>query len=229
MSKIKKGEHSKFFEFNKDRDHNWLKALEVYYKITGQKDRFIISGPPEYFRIISRLDKKFNISQIQQAKELAEMSLPINISPFLIEIDKIIDIARNFVTDRDSFPPAYSIPAEYFEEICKVFKDVALLSIKIVSYLSEEKKQLEQRNISRHLHVNRYDLWFSLGYLEQTKIIIWDKKEKTVSLDPDWLFWFNRLLKSLYSITEDVKKLAPFSITDAIASFHKQAERTSML
>ena len=43
MSKIKKGEDPKFFEFNEDRDHNWLKALELYYKITGQKDQFIIS------------------------------------------------------------------------------------------------------------------------------------------------------------------------------------------
>jgi len=227
MSKIKKGEDPKFFEFNEDRDHNWLKALELYYKIIGQKDQFIISGPPEYFRRISRLDKKFNISQIQQAKELHEMTLPIYISPLFMEIDKILNVVRLVINDSD-LPSAYSIPDECFEEICKIWKEVALSAIKIVWYLSKEKKQLKQRDISRRFHINRYDLWFSLGYLEQTKIIIWDKKEKRVSLEPDWLFWFNRLLKSLDSITKDLKKLAPFSVTDAITSFHKQTERTLM-
>lgn len=227
MSKIKKGEDPKFFEFNKDRDHNWLKALELYYKITGQKWRTTQFQEGEHFRIISRLDKKFNISQTILAKQLHEDTLPINISPLFMEIDKILNIVRLVINDSD-LPSAYSIPDECFEEICKIWKEVALSAIKIVSYLSKEKKQLKHRDISMRFHINRYDLWFSLGYLEQNKIIIWDKKEKKVSLDPDWLFWFNRFLKSLYSITKDIKQLAPFSITDAIVSFHKQTERTLM-
>lgn len=91
--------------------------------------------------------------------------------------------------------------------------------------MRQEKKN-NQREISRKFHINRDNLLLLLSYLEIKKIIIWDKKNKKVSLDPDWIFWRNRFQKNVDLILDGIKKMPPYSIRDAKEIFDIQTEYT---
>lgn len=68
-----------------------------------------------------------------------------------------------------------------------------------------------------------------LSYLEFRKLIIWDKKNKKISLKPDYLFWLIRFERDVHLIFDDIKKMTPYSIRDAKDIFDKGTEYTLKL
>ena len=230
---------SKFFSWNKNRIHEWDEILELYYKITGQEGRKIYFRKegnrevPENLRIISRYDKKFNLSGIVNAMDNVKTMLPVELSPFLIELENIFEIIRQRSIYTD-FPSVYSLPPEILESMYfEFFKPLVKFAIKIIEYLNDKSKTEDsctQRELSRKYHAKRVDLILPLSYLEFRKLIIWDKKNKKISLDPDFLFWLvNRFYRDLSLIVDGIKEMAPYSIREAREVWNRRTEYTLKL
>lgn len=230
--------NSKFFTWNKDRIHEWNEILRLYYKITGKKGQKIYfekdysDGVPEQFRIISRYDKKFNLSGIINARNNLKIRAPIEISWFMFELENIFEIMRQR-TIYTNIPSAYSLSPEVLENMySEFFKPMLKYAFKIFEHLInklKKREQISQREISRKFHAKRDDLMLFLSYLECRKLIIWDKKNKKISLDPDYLFWRMGFERDVHLIFGGIKKMIPYSICDAKEIFDKGTDYTLKL
>ena len=221
MSKIKENSTSKLFEYNKDRDHKWKKILKLYCEVTGQDWRKMQFEEQEHFRIISRYDKKFNISKLINVKEgLAEI-LAIKISPFLAEVERFLE-SKNKYSESGYSPPACFLQTRI---LLKIFEKIKL-AIKIVFYLEDlgVGKKIKQRDISRKFHrrIDKLNLLILLDYLEQKSIIEWDKENKIVLLHPDWKGSFEYFINWVFMIDESLNDLASFPLGAAVDAFEQK-------
>jgi hypothetical protein len=174
----------------------------------------------EHFRIISRYDKRFNLSGIINARDNARILAPIEISWFMFELENMFEIIRRY--PKNNFRPAWSLSPENLEwAFYKIFRPILKYSFKIFDYLSKENREVGQRDISRKIHIKRDDLILYLSYLEFRKLIAWNKKNRKISLNPDWIFWFKRFDRDMHLIFEGIKKMAPYSIFEAKENFDK--------
>ena len=226
LSARKGSGNCKLFDHNKHRKHDWYNIINLYYRVTGQKrirEKQFETERPEYFRIISRLDKKYNIPQIEHAKTTQAIFFPACISPFLVEVDRLLDTIRKYYQDVD-LPIAGHLPTGALKEL---FKEIQL-AIKITFYLKKSKVSTyhKYRDLSRAFHISLKELLVLLDYLEQINIIVWDRGEKTVSLGPDSDFWLFRFLKWLGFIGHNLAKLGPYSFDDARKAFIWSAEKS---
>jgi hypothetical protein len=223
---------SKFLSRNKDRAHEWSEIFRLFKKLTGKEWKVDhIEEEREHFRIISRYDKKFNLSGIINARNNERICAPIEISWFMFELENIFEIMRQ--RTKYDFPFAYSLsPKDLERAFSEFFKPLFKFVAKTIEYLEDklkEKEQISQREISRKFHAKRDDLMLLLGYLEFRKIIIWDKKNKKISLNPERLFWYKRFDRDIHRIFDGIKEMAPFSIRDAKEIFDETAEYTLKL
>lgn len=223
---------SKFFTWNKDRVHDWSYILRVCKKIPELKSRIIqMEEEADYWRRISRYDKKFNISGIINARDDIRIRAPIEISWFMFELENIFEIMRQ--RTKYDFPLAHSLSPKDLElAFSEFFKPVLKYAFKIFEHLINKLKkgeQISQREISRKFHINRDNLMLFLSYLEFRKLIIWDKKNKKISLHPDYLFWLMDFEGVVHLIFDGIKEMAPYSIRDAKDIFDKGTEYTLKL
>ncbi|HEB35907.1 hypothetical protein LCGC14_1142830 [marine sediment metagenome] len=224
-SNIKKNSNYRLFPLNKHLNRNWKETLKSYYEITGQKGRRIYfernhPNRPEQYQIVSRYDKKFNIPKTSHSKEGDIYFLPMKISGFLLEAERVLESVKKYAEDI-YVPPANFLPAKDLVELSGIFK----ISIRIVKFLvdSGKDKKIKYSVISRHFHLDQEDLLILFDYLKRKNLIIWNKENKEISLHPDWENSMEIYLYWLDNIHEEIRDLSPFSIKDAQKAFIESA------
>jgi len=209
----------KLLNHNENRKRYWKVILPLYLEIT-EDERFSYSDLNEPFRIISRLDKTANISELELAKETAATLAPVYISPLFEEIRRIFEIIKKH-NSKLNFPHPSSLPSQTYKIIYVMINSIK----KVMALLIKKKKPLTIREISRGCHIKHSGLLMILDYAEKLKIIIQDKTGERFFLSPDWSFWCFRYLSYLNFIAESMKSLNGISIESARRAFLEQIDR----
>ena len=179
---------TKLFEFNRDRSRDWEEILKLFCKITNQKwreDQFYTNR--EHFRIIYRYDKKYNISKINNTKDTLKNYLKFLTIPLFVEIENYLVSFYKYLGKRPPFPACYLSE----NQLLAIYKEL-IKAIKIIFFLEDTYKEhpIKFREISRKFHLSKFKLSILLDYLENKKIITWNRHDNLVSLGghKNWIF-----------------------------------------
>lgn len=216
------------FLLNEHLQQNWKEILGLYDEITSRKgrrggdyDNIIERKYPDrsdLYRIISKYDKKYNISKLSNLKSRLADRLHISISPLLLETERILDCIRRTVVHT---PPAYFPPKDILLE----FNNFTKKALKIAVLLNKavKKEKINMRFLSRKFQLSKKDLTVILDYLEQKHILVWDKETNEIVLGYEGMKATIYYIDWIEVIRESLNSVFPFSIEMARRAFIERA------